>query len=109
MKNQQNEPMKQYAMKVGKKFLTLNPATWTWHLSDRVEDLNIWDYHHDLECMLLPGLGKKIKVQYIELTAQEIKKLNSVGCTGSGRIPKELTIGKLAVSNTTKTVVEAVY
>lgn len=61
-------------MKVGKKFLTLNPATWEWSLSDRLEDLNIWDYHHDLECMPKPEI-EGWQIRYIELTLEQLERL----------------------------------
>ena len=60
-------------MKVGRKFLTLDPATWTWHLSNRVEDLSIWDYHYDLECLTKPVIDGK-KVRYVELTADQVQR-----------------------------------
>jgi hypothetical protein len=61
-------------MKVGKQFLTLNPMTWEWHLSDRLEDLNIWDYHHDLECMPKPEI-EGWEIRYFELTVEQLVQL----------------------------------
>ena len=41
----------QYVRMIGSQYLTLNVVTWKWHLTDRLEDLRFWDYHHNLDCM----------------------------------------------------------
>ena len=55
----------------GRQYLHLNPATWTWHLTPRLEDLQIWDYHHDQDCLTKPQLENK-RVRYVELTDEEL-------------------------------------
>ena len=55
----------------GRQYVHLDPATWTWHLTARLEDLQIWDYHHDRDCLTKPQLEGK-RVRYVELTEAEL-------------------------------------
>ena len=61
----------QYVMMVGRRYLHLDPATWTWHLTSQLESLQIWDYHHDLDCLTKPTLEGK-QVRYVELSEEEL-------------------------------------
>lgn len=61
----------QYVLMAGRQYLHLNPATWTWHLTPVLQDLAIWDYHHDRECLTKPRLDGK-RVRYVELTKEEL-------------------------------------
>ena len=61
----------QYVLMTGQKYLHLDPTTWTWHLTPHLEELEIWDYHHDLDCLTKPTLEGK-RVRYVELTEEEL-------------------------------------
>lgn len=62
---------------IGKEYLTLDAVTWRWRFTDRLEDLRIWDYHHDVNCMKLAdqgkrGLGDGQQVQYVPVTVDQV-------------------------------------
>ena len=61
----------QYVLMTGRHYLHLDPATWTWHLTCTLADLQIWDYHHDRDCLTKPTLEGK-QVRYVELTEEEL-------------------------------------
>ena len=67
----------QYVLMTGRRYLHLNPATWTWHLTSQLEDLQIWDYHHDRDCLTKPQLEGK-RVRYVELTNEELAAVEGV-------------------------------
>jgi hypothetical protein len=61
-------------MMSGSQYLTLDPTSWTWHLSDRLEDLKIWDYHHDLECMPIPEI-EGLEIRYVNICEMDVNFL----------------------------------
>lgn len=67
----------QYVRAANSQYLTLDAVTWTWYLTDRLEDLRVWDYHHDRDCMKAADQHRPDQVdghrfQYVPVTADQV-------------------------------------
>lgn len=77
------EPDRHYVLMTGQQYLHLDPATWTWHLTSRLTDLEIWDYHHDLDCFAKPKLDGK-RVRYVALTDEQLALIEGMELVAIG-------------------------
>ena len=75
----------QYVLMAGRQYLHLNPVTWAWHLTPHLEDLQIWDYHHDRSCLTKPQLEGK-RIRYVELNSEELALVEAAPF-----VPEQLT------------------